>query len=709
MVDLEALCTRPGYIHAVAALCFRDNMMLLGEHLTESDLQDRFNPDRLLRTEINTLLGLMLKAPIDWSVPTREVLGEHIQASDRLLQELHDALSGAFDLGETLQALECGETHNPFDSGEVLREPIFYAAESAYNFQYLDLAARRYAADADWLAANVGFTMEQACAVANAADQLLMHQFPDMVESLRDVPVEQWSLLHAFRIDPARLADATGLSRDLVECILLRFTVPDGDSNPRFTSLQEFNQIAATPLLRTPQGDFILLQNYALAEALYDSPFYWMNDDKPYRPQRDKHRGEFTEDFVAERLARVFGADRVHTNVDLWHGKTRVAEIDVLVLWADRAVIVQAKAKRLTVEARKGNDQIIRDDFKKSVQDAYDQGLACAEFLGAVGYTASRDDGSTIDVSGITEIFMFCVVSDHYPALSFQARQFLKTRDVERVRAALVCDVFLIDVLTEFLETPLQLLSYIARRARYDDGLLAAQELTILAYHLKHNLWIDDRTSMLQLAEDFTAGVDVAMTVRRRGIPGDATPEGFLTRFEGKALGRIVREIERHPEPAVLEQGFQLLEMSGDAFDDLSRMVERMALRSSLDGAPHDVALIFADGSGVTFMSSNAPDHEAAERLTALCVRRKYRQKADRWFGVCVSGGDARLRFGLRLAEPWVQNDTMDASTHGMIQPLAPKAAYERAFRCGRSQPKVGRNDPCPCGSGRKYKKCCIA
>jgi len=23
-----------------------------------------------------------------------------------------------------------------------------------------------------------------------------------------------------------------------------------------------------------------------------------------------------------------------------------------------------------------------------------------------------------------------------------------------------------------------------------------------------------------------------------------------------------------------------------------------------------------------------------------------------------------------------------------------------------RSTPKVGRNDPCPCGSGKKYKKC---
>ncbi|WP_006745805.1 SEC-C metal-binding domain-containing protein [Thioalkalivibrio paradoxus] len=25
-----------------------------------------------------------------------------------------------------------------------------------------------------------------------------------------------------------------------------------------------------------------------------------------------------------------------------------------------------------------------------------------------------------------------------------------------------------------------------------------------------------------------------------------------------------------------------------------------------------------------------------------------------------------------------------------------------------REHPKVGRNDPCPCGSGRKYKKCCL-
>ncbi len=31
------------------------------------------------------------------------------------------------------------------------------------------------------------------------------------------------------------------------------------------------------------------------------------------------------------------------------------------------------------------------------------------------------------------------------------------------------------------------------------------------------------------------------------------------------------------------------------------------------------------------------------------------------------------------------------------------------AAAANQNQQKVGRNDPCPCGSGKKYKKCCLA
>ncbi|MGH7163747.1 MAG: SEC-C metal-binding domain-containing protein, partial [Planctomycetota bacterium] len=40
--------------------------------------------------------------------------------------------------------------------------------------------------------------------------------------------------------------------------------------------------------------------------------------------------------------------------------------------------------------------------------------------------------------------------------------------------------------------------------------------------------------------------------------------------------------------------------------------------------------------------------------------------------------------------------------------------AYVRALRDAfnpkpiRAPSRVGRNDPCPCGSGKKYKRCCM-
>ncbi len=38
--------------------------------------------------------------------------------------------------------------------------------------------------------------------------------------------------------------------------------------------------------------------------------------------------------------------------------------------------------------------------------------------------------------------------------------------------------------------------------------------------------------------------------------------------------------------------------------------------------------------------------------------------------------------------------------------PLFRDQASPSGYR--RAEPKIGRNDPCPCGSGRKYKKCCM-
>ena len=95
-----------------------------------------------------------------------------------------------------------------------------------------------------------------------------------------------------------------------------------------------------------------------------------------------QNRGVFTEQFAFERLWQVFGAENVLANIDIYESKdNKLAEIDVLVIFGNRALVLQAKSKRLTLEARRGNDLQIKDDFKKSIQDSCDQAYRCAALI----------------------------------------------------------------------------------------------------------------------------------------------------------------------------------------------------------------------------------------------------------------------------------------------------------------------------------------
>lgn len=706
--DLKRLCCRPGYVHAVAHFCFRDNVILYAGDMKEADMRKMFSPSRLIRTEINTLLGLMIKAEICWALPTPKTVQEYIDATEQLLEELHHCLSGEFWSGLSREAVESG--FNPFERGDVLREPIFYSGEAAYNFQYLDLAVRKYAADAPWLKANRGFAIDQASRVAKAVDELHADHFDAIRERMRKQHPDEWTMLPLFAFTTDDIAAKANLATDVVERVLGAFELRSTENNEGFNALHDFNVVTATPLLRMPSGEFVSLQSYSLAEAIYEAPHHWMYQDEAYRPTLAKHRGDFTEKLVSERLGLVFGDEHVHPNVDVFETKAAiVSDIDVLVIWGNRLLIVQTKSKRLTLESRKGNDQLIRDDFKKAVQLAYNQAAACAKCLLDKRYNLATPDGRKVVLpQHIKEIYVFCVVGDHYPALSFQARQFLQTESIDRVQAPLVMDVFTVDAMTEMLQSPLQFLSYVNRRANYAEQLMAAQELTILGYHLSKNLWVQPDIDLMHLGDDFSAGLDIAMAVRRAGVQGAATPDGVLTRFGKTTVGRVVKEIEARPEPATIDLGFLLLAMSEQAVTEMSRAVDRLAARTRADGKLHDATFAFKEGSGITFHCTDEPTHVAGPRLESYCTLRKYRENAGEWFGLCVSSRRADVRFGVSLVFPWIQDETMDEKTKGMQAPVPIDQALE-ALMSGRNRArKIGRNAPCPCRSGRKYKKCCL-
>jgi|SaaInlStandDraft_5_1057022.scaffolds.fasta_scaffold150899_1 hypothetical protein len=72
----------------------------------------------------------------------------------------------------------------------------------------------------------------------------------------------------------------------------------------------------------------------------------------------------------------------------------------------------------------------------------------------------------------------------------------------------------------------------------------------------------------------------------------------------------------------------------------------------------------------------------------------KYASKASEWFGLCIDH-KKQWRFATGVSYEWKQHYGMDGAVG--------------EFKNIREKSKTGRNDQCHCGSGIKYKKCCLS
>lgn len=708
--DLADLCAEPGFVHALAWMSLRDNYVTFDREMDSQALADSYAPGRTVRTEFSTLIGLLIRQSINLSEPTPVEIQALFDRTNALLKELHERLGRPMwdSIIETAKAAQKEGSErppSPFTRADVLREPIFYGGESAYSFQYRDMAVERYASDEEWLLANKGFSIVDALAVEDAISEIQTKKIVDELSRLRAKTPSFRSLLPAFTTTADDVVAQSGRSVETVRAVLAALSTA-APSNQDFTSLGAFNLANACPIIALPDGRYIALQTYGIVESLYDSPFYWMIGDKTYRAKASAHRGAFTEQFVAKRLRAVFGDENVHCNINIESSSGRVSEMDVLVMFGDRAVIVQCKSKKMTLESRKGNDKTLRDDFQKAVQDAYDQGLLCARSIGQPGLDFIKEDGSKLEIGTLRDIYILCAVSDHYPVLTVQARQFLEYEEDVVIHAPLVADLFLIDVLAEMLTSPLRLLSYIDRRVGYAERVHGTNELAILGFHLSQNLWFDDETSMAMVLDEFSLDLDTAMMVRREGVPGPATPKGILTKFTGTYVARIIEQIEHEANPDLIDLGFLLLNINGDTVKQLDQGMKDVARRTRLDGQPHDFTLGFDTGdAGLTIHCSRA--RNAVDALSDHCRRRKYVHRADNWFGLLVREAEGLPKLGLAVRFPWKRDSRMDAQTQGMLLNGNHSVARPESKARFPDGSKVGRNDSCPCGSGKKFKKCC--
>ena len=621
----------------MADICFRHNMTIYEDELKASDMAHLYSPSHLTRTERTTLIGLMMRTPVSRACPPRPDIESYARNAEQLLGELHEtvALPGASDLARQVRA---GRNIQEVEPGKLLREGIFYGGESAYSFQYRDLAIQRYRKDAKWLLDNKGIDLNLAGKLCRCVNEQINERLVEVGRKVTSDSSDNHSLLPGFTFSCAELAARMNEPVEAVRSVIGAFTLPPDERNSGFNSLDAFNQAYAYPFIQIGEDEFLSLEHYGFPQALYDVPFYWMIAGKAYARPAAEHRGEFTESFAFERLYRVFGKGNVFQNVELYRSKgKRIGEIDVLVLFGHRAIVVQAKSKKLTIEARKGNDLQLKEDFQGAVQDAVDQGFDCCEALLDPAVALHCGGRKIILKDRPKKIYPIALVAEHYPALALQVRHYLQANSTAQVAAPLVIDVFAIDAMTEFLASPLRLLSYLKLRSHFGNRFWAGHEFTVLSYHLRCNLWLEENIDLKRLEDEISAPLEVAMTVRREGIPGADTPDGILTIAQGTPFAHLVGQLENEQNPAAIDLGLLLLELSGSTVLKLNEYLSRIMALTAADGRIHDFTFGLGERSGgLTVHCSRLGPRKAEKKLLRHCQVRKRSQQAREWFGLAI-------------------------------------------------------------------------
>lgn len=704
--DLEQLCRKSGYIHVIAYFCLRDNVFLWDENINNEDIiNQQYNQNRLLRTEISTLIGLMCKHSINLQISSDADIENMIEKTEVLLEELHRSIFNIKDMFKFDEYGNLDSSFNPLSQGSFLREPIFYGGESAYDFQYKELSKIKYQKDEDWFIKQKGYSLEQLFSIIDGIEKLQLMKlefFGKGIDKLIDRPIFPLDIF-IFNIDEIVSILNDKIDHKTIKKVIESF-VDLNDYN--FNSLDDFNPKNAYPIIQLKDDLFVIFQYYSLLEALYETPFFWFLNDKNYTNQAMKNRGDFTENFSIERLTRVFGKNKVFKNINIEDNKGNVlGEIDVLVVFANKLIILQAKSKKLTISARKGNDLSLKDDFKKAVQNAYDQALDCSKLILLGKYKLIDENKQEIILhQEIAEIFPICVVSDHYPALATQVRQFLQFSTTDIILSPFVIDVFTLDLIAEFLNTPLYFLSYIKCRAKYNQKIIATHEINILAYHLRCNLWFDDKLSLINIADDFCSELDRVILERRVNNKSDLKPEGILTKYHNSQVGRIITQIERIENSNIFDFGFLILQLSEETIFQISSTIDELCKRALLDGKPHNLTLAFNDQSnGLTVHCTFENQKTALDALNDHAKLRKYDAKAKTWHGVVIDPITRLIKFGIKLESDWVYCEEFEKRIAKMAKPQ-----QKINLTTTTKTKKVGRNEHCICGSGKKYKKCCM-
>jgi hypothetical protein len=457
---------------------------------------------------------------------------------------------------------------------------------------------------------------------------------------------------------------------------------------------------------------------YGLFDHIYRSIQRLIANKRPaYRETWNQRQKVVSESLPCELFANLLPRAQIYRSVHYpWHtdhdGRRRWFETDALVLAYDHLFIIEAKGGAFTHTPPATDFGAYVESLRNLLVAPSQQGLRFLQYLRSDSEVAIYDQYHTqvgrLRTSDLAHVTVCVVTLDPFTELAARAEH-LKAIGIDAGKHA-VWPVSVDDlrVYADVFSNPLMFLHYVEQRMRASQSgsIQAEDEMDHLGLYLRHNMYLEyarqlSADTMIQW-HGYRSRIDRYFT-KMITEPGSVDP---LRQGMPHRLLEMLDTLLAGNKPGCRKVSSMLLDRGGELRTRLTLGIDEALQQQAAVRRPKPLSVhgetkitLFCWQEGVVARNERlAADHARAVMLAADDQERLLLELLFDATGRLV---DIHFAF-LEAAE-------MSESARVVFAPKVDELRRNRISAAITGRGKLSRNEPCPCGSGRKYKRCCIA
>lgn len=402
------------------------------------------------------------------------------------------------------------------------------------------------------------------------------------------------------------------------------------------------------------------------------------------------------------------------------NGVTDWCEADGLLIYDDHLFIVEARGGAFTYTPPATDFPAHIASIKNLVLKPAKQGQRFLKYLKSAKsvslFDSDHNQIGELRKSDFRRITICAVTVDTFTELAAQAQHLHKIGvDVgdQPIWAISLDDL---RIYKDIFENPLIFLHYVEQRmqAFHSDILQCDDELDHLGLYLAHNHY---STYAEELKENYGAQIN-HFTGYRSEIDRffsarmlDPNTPCTLRQNTPAHLQKIVEVLSRSNKPGRSEVAAYLLDMASDSRKQVANYITQEIKKQTTTKRPlplsmhGDVKLTifcWTEHSGPR-NSGLALNHA---RVIVVMNNEPQRLLMELSYSLAGELQDVNWTWVELAGIPPILLPRLRSKANNMRQKRIARTTAERRKTTGRS--KIGRNESCPCGSGKKYKRCCL-